>query len=496
MNWPPLSPECSDAIAAVLRDVVRTKPSNPLDQVAQKLQQLSGLDPAAFEEGFNECKARPRMYVLEDVCPPNADPYSWVPMRYNDDTILDMLAQRVADVVADVLSPEMVTDFAGFMQRVNIAFPEASYLRGSPQAVLFAQTFRAFYLVASGSPQVIENLDDENPELAFSCPRLVEWGRSQVHEMSRSVEWMVEALAVGCLLRVVAQNPSFQQRLGGSSTSPDIALLHALSNAPEAMPSYVRLTEDGKRVVVASLQVQFPIRLLFTTEAVPYHFQRVKDVLASFEGGLPYVLSIMAIEHVAHLRMATVSDEEIDIKRICVQSLEAVEKRQASRAYELLLKKRAERQSWRLVRDDYLMRAVIRLCCFAGLDGKQQWGEMQIAVEKLSPSEQEILKSELGRKDGLSEVPCFVLHGANAFMTAAMDNANVGQSGAIKLLVRVLLELQQQHKSVSASVIDVKLSGLVALCRSYTDAAPLDEMPFVVEPSGVNRVSIRTSFGA
>eukprot|EP00971_Amphidinium_carterae_P033447 658797-Amphidinium_carterae.1 len=356
MNWPTLSQECTDAIAAALRDVVNVKPRNPLEHVAKHLQDRSGLDSSQFEEYFNECKARPRTYILEDTCPPNADPYVWVPMRYNDETILGVLAQRVADVVADILSRDLVDNFKDMLPKADAAFPEIAYLRGSPEALLFAQTFRALYLVTSGCPMVLESLDDEDPQLSFSCQRLVEWGRSQVHEMSRSVDWMVESLVVGCLLRVVAQNAVFQQRLGGSAMSPEAALLHALNTAPEALPSYTRLTEDGKRAVVSSLQVHFPIRLLFTTEAVPYHFQRVKDLMASFEGGLPYVLSVMTIEHVAHLRTAKVSDAEVDIKRLCIQSLVAVDKRPAQRAYDILLKKRAERQAWRLVRDDYLMR--------------------------------------------------------------------------------------------------------------------------------------------
>mmetsp|Transcript_67870 Transcript_67870/g.126817 ORF Transcript_67870/g.126817 Transcript_67870/m.126817 type:complete len:497 (-) Transcript_67870:190-1680(-) len=496
MNWPTLSQECTDAIAAALRDVVNAKPRNPLEHVAKHLQERSGLNSSQFEEHFSECKARPRTYILEDTCPANADPYVWVPMRYNDETILDMLTQRVADVVADIMSRDLADNFKDILQRADIAFPEVAYLRGTPDALLFAQTFRALYLVTSGCPMVMENLDDEDPQLSFSCQRLVEWGRSQVHEMSRSVEWMVEALAVGCMLRVVAQNGDFQQRLGGAAMSPEAALLYALSNSPEAIPSYTRLTEEGKRAVVASLQVQFPIRLLFTTEAVPYHFQRVKDLMASFEGGLPYVLSIMAIEHVAHLRTAKISDDEVDIKRLCIQSLVAVDKRPAQRAYELLLKKRAERQAWRLVRDDYLLRAIIRLCCFAGLDGKQPWSEMQLTVERLSPAEQDVLKSELGRKDGLTDVPCFVLHGINSVMTACLDNNKVGQTAAIKLLIRVLSELQQQHKGVSASIIDVRLAGLAAMCRLYKEDGPIEEMPFVIEPAGINKVAVRTAFGA
>ncbi|CAE7446481.1 unnamed protein product [Symbiodinium necroappetens] len=74
--------------------------------VIAELERKSTLDPNEFEAHFLECKRQSRTYVLEDRCPSNEDPMVWVPMRYNDDTIL-LKQQRLAhELWMDVLSVE------------------------------------------------------------------------------------------------------------------------------------------------------------------------------------------------------------------------------------------------------------------------------------------------------------------------------------------------------------------------------------------------------
>ncbi|CAE7638107.1 unnamed protein product [Symbiodinium sp. CCMP2592] len=73
--------------------------------VIAEFQKKSTLDPSEFEAHFLECKRQSRTYVLEDRCPANEDPMVWVPMRYNDDTILKQ--QKLAhELWMDVLSVE------------------------------------------------------------------------------------------------------------------------------------------------------------------------------------------------------------------------------------------------------------------------------------------------------------------------------------------------------------------------------------------------------
>merc|ERR1712139_267115 len=108
------------------------------------------------------------------------------------------------------------------------------------------------------------------------------------------------------------------------------------------------------------------------------------------------------------------------------------------RAYQVYLKKRAGAHSWRFVRDDFLHRAIIRLCCFRGIEEDEAWSEMLMAVEGLGDFEHHMLKVELGQKDGLAEVPVYVLHGASALMANAGSNTDVGLQQAVTVMCRAI----------------------------------------------------------
>eukprot|EP00442_Polarella_glacialis_P059126 CAMPEP_0115152920 /NCGR_PEP_ID=MMETSP0227-20121206/66427_1 /TAXON_ID=89957 /ORGANISM="Polarella glacialis, Strain CCMP 1383" /LENGTH=145 /DNA_ID=CAMNT_0002563579 /DNA_START=26 /DNA_END=459 /DNA_ORIENTATION=- len=144
MNWPALTPECSQAIAEVLKDVVQKRPKDLFEHVANQLQERSGLDREQFKASFEGYKRQPQTYVLEDRCPQDEDPLIWVPMRYNDDTILQKLRSRCVDLLQDVLSKEPLDNGRALFDNALVTFPELMYLRNSPEEDTAAQAFRAF----------------------------------------------------------------------------------------------------------------------------------------------------------------------------------------------------------------------------------------------------------------------------------------------------------------------------------------------------------------
>merc|ERR1712048_726523 len=136
-------------------------------------------------------------------------------------------------------------------------------------------------------------------------------------------------------------------------------------------------------------------------------------------------------------RNSLVTDDEVDLARLGAQCLAALEKYSAPRAYELLLKKRAERHQWRLVKDDQLLRAVVRLCCFQRAQDSESWNNLRSIVEGMAESEKEILRSELGHKDGITDVPAFVPVGGAAFMSQVSQNAELGPKLGVQLLITI-----------------------------------------------------------
>jgi len=493
MNWPPLTDECSKAIEEVLRDVVKNRPKDPFKYVAELLQERSGLDSAEFEGQFEQCRRARRTYLLEDRCPQGQDPMSWVVMRYNDDTILRMLKQRMKELILDICDDELIEDTEGLIFRIGAAFPELSYLKGSPEEMLASQVVRAVYLGFSGCEQVVEKgLDDESAQLCFRCELLVEFVRSQCLQPLSDHDTTTDAMIVCCLLRVLGRHAGFQSRFGGGLTSPDQALLHAIQNYPEAVPSFRRLDEPYQQLVLATLQVAVPVDMIVSTEAAPAHFDQVKEKLVPKEGGMLFFLSAINVDHLVKCRNTHVSADTIDLLRLSMQSLGTVEKTSAARAYEMLLKKRAERHGWRLVRDDYIHRAIIRLCCMSGQEEKELWGNLLVAVEDMSDQEQAILKMELGCKDGIVEAPAFILEGGSRLLWGLRVKQSEVPS-AIHLLASVLEDASRSFEQMpSHKVVRLDLDNLVTRALEVADAnGRIKDIPYLLEEKGPGEMTVR-----
>lgn len=478
-----------------IKDAVKKKPKDLFEFVAQQLQERSGINPADFEREFEESRQRPRDYILEERCPASQDPLTWVPMRYNDDTILLTLQQRAAGIIGDILCEEGIEDFKAACDALVVAFPEVMYLRDSDQEILAFQVLKAVYLGCMGckGDEFKTALDDADPRLSFRCESLVAGARAAaLFEAAVRGEDMVDALLVACLLHLLGRHEGFRERYGGGHMSPEGAVLHAIDHESKVLPSYQRLSEQNKRLVSAVLQATFPLEMLVTSEIVPAHFGVAKDMLVSLNGGMGFFVSYLLVEHMASSRNILVTDDDVDLVRLSMQCLAAVEKYGPQRAYELFLKKRAERHAWRLTKDDFLHRAIVRLCCFAGLEDSDAWQQMMASVESLSHAEAETLKNELGHKDGMTDCPAFILVGAGAMMSKACSNATLGAEAGVKMLVRILADVAKTHdKSQSHKVIQVHVEEIVDLANRFRPGgAPFEDTPIVLEDLGMGEVAV------
>lgn len=492
MNWPQLSPECSKVLAEAMKDALHSKPKDLFEHVAQKLQDRSGLDPAEFKARFEECKRKPRTYVLEESCPLGQDPIAWVPMRYNDDTILSTLRQRAAELTSDVLHHEPLEDTASFLNSACVAFPELTYLRDSAQELVAFQTLRSIYFGCSGCPDVVEHgLDDADPALSFRCGALVEFAREQLFEAASQNNADLDALIVFCILRILGDHGGFTKRYGRALSTPESAVLHAIENEPQSLPSYQRLAEGHQELIVSVLKIYFPLASLVSSEVAPAHFLQVKEALTQSEGGLAFFLAAIATEHMVKSRNILVTDEAVDLLRVGTENLASVEKYSASRAYELFLKKRAERHAWRLVKDDYMQRAIVRLCCFAGQEDDHAWSEVMKTVDDLPHHEKDVLKTELGRKDGLTWSPVYVPLGGSALLIEASANRQLTLRSAVRLLIRVFEDAARTFDRVlNQRMVKLRLEGFAMRARTYTGGGPFEDIPFRFEELGPGLVAV------
>jgi hypothetical protein len=297
------------------------------------------------------------------------------------------------------------------------------------------------------------------------------------------------------MLLLVGRHPGFQQRFGGGLRTPEHAVIYAMEHEPEVLPSFSRLSLAHKHLVLAVLQCYFPLEMILNTEVVPFHFARVKDLLASREKGLDFFLAALGVEHLVRSRIAVTSDTNADSVRLAAQCVLALSKYNAQRGYELFLKKRAERHSWRLVRDDVLQKAIIRLCCMRGEEDDEAWAEMERAMttDELNEKTRTRLKVELGEKDGLSDDIVYVLYGGGALMAAAGGNRDVGPLQALMIVSRALADVSHHYgKVLTQKVVKLRIESLAARAVQFrsTGLSLFAETPFVLEDWGSGEIAV------
>jgi len=506
MNWPSLHDESSDALADVLKQAIHKRPKDLFAFVADALQKRSGYDQAEFEKFFEECKQKPRTYVLEDRCPAGQDVYSWIPLRFSDQTILKSVNNRVDDLLAEMTSGLPVGDLKSFFDRVCLACPEVMYIRASPseeitdfssmrpEELYFFQTVRSIYLSITTSDAAAEH---ETSEMDFRCTSLLAESRAVIAASVLQPE-MLQVVLVVTLLRAVGSNESFQHRLGGDHNLAGAAAVHAIEREAVSMPSYLNLSNEKKRLVKGILQDFVPLASLVSAEAVPVELLQVKEDLAEVEGGLDVVLSAMFADHVANCRSQEVPPESVDILRATCQCVHSLKQYSGPRSYEMILKRRAESHDWRIVRDDHTAKATVRICCFAGIEDSKVWNDIQKTVEQLPDAEKDALKMELARKDGCAESPVYKCLGAGRFVEAGIKNASISTRALLLLLARVLEGVAKEYdRSVTPNerVVILYMDDLVRKATTHTSSCPepFEDTHFFFENAGPCQVRVRVS---
>lgn len=231
--------------------------------------------------------------------------------------------------------------------------------------------------------------------------------------------------------------------------------------------------------------------MLVSSEVVPAHFLRAKELLMQLEGGMSFFLAAIGVEHLVLYRTAVVTNEAVDLVRLGSQCLASVEKCNAPRAYELFLKKRAERHQWRIVKDDNKARATVRLCCLAGDEKTEAWNEMTKLVDGLSAHEQEVLSAEIGRKDGITESPVHVPFGAGMLMAQAATNPRLSIASVVRLIIRILEDVARCQVP-NHRMVKVHMTSFAQLAREYRgDGTQFEDTPFTLEEFAPGEVFVR-----
>jgi len=434
------------------------------------------------------------MGQLEERCPPGQDPIVWVPMRYSDDTMLQVLKKWFVDLTHDMGSSHPITSSESFIDAAVVAMPELSYLWDSPQEQLAHKTLRALLLCCSASPGVLRwNLEDENAALTYRCESLIKSVRGPPLDLAIQGENQgdkLEVLIICSLLRVIGRHAGFQRLYGGGCITPEEVIRNAIDHHPEVLPSVCRLPLERKELIVATLGACFPLELLMDGEIVPFHLNNIREGLLDIPEGINFLLMVVAIEYVTVCQQMVVEDVALDLVRLSGQCIAALEKHGAARAYELFLKKRAEWHSWRFARDNLLHHAVVRLCCFLRTEDEKAWSELSATMDKFSESEKDLLKTELAFKDGLNETPVYYLQGIGALMSAAWKNPKVTINSGLKMLIKILEAVAQSFDATkSYEVVTIQVQDLADRAQNFGGPEPFQGLPFTVErirPSTVN----------
>jgi len=164
-----------------------------------------------------------------------------------------------------------------------------------------------------------------------------------------------------------------------------------------------------------------------------------------------------------------------------MQAIQMLEKKSAQDVYNIILARSCETYDIEFDPSSLESRALARLVCMCHVGDLEMRKQLVAAFRQLEGNQKSVLSRYLAA-DGISSKPAFTLDGGREFLTAAMENTEVGPLPAILIILKVCTESANKFSGGFSGtyepVITIKLTKLKKFAQQFAGAVTFQDMPF------------------
>jgi len=383
-------------------------------------------------------------------------PKVWIPV--NNPALLESLKNQSKVLASDLLKKRISED--NFKDRISQIFPELSYFNAADYHEKRDQTFGAmlsvYWLITGQHEAFIREQKHDGQLSRQSWAWIQEWLAQTV---KLSTEEAVDATLVFMAVHALGKIKEFRDELvPGPSLDAhmhDIALAQILEGRPEVVPSFHRLSNKYRDLIVDSLRVDLQFSQFLQAEATPANLVVMKEKLRPHrDEGFAFFCFRIFVQMCGKLGYKSLKcslfmdESQFQRFRPGLDALQQLRTLDAAQAYNSFLLLRGSKAMSRFASPEH--QALARLLCLGSAYDHYGGHSICDAFDELTDLERRELTQWLN-SDGISHQPGYVLCDAPAVLQNAKVNRAVGLASALRMLIKVQRALAKTPAADNAS---------------------------------------------
>ncbi|CAK0894799.1 unnamed protein product [Prorocentrum cordatum] len=399
----------------------------------------------------------------------------WQPI--SDQSTLDSLSKEAFQLVNDTMHASVREPL--FLKRLPAIFLELKYLTAEDDPAskkYYKETLLALlttYWAVSRQESSFNRSQEAEKKLTPASWRGIQdlMETAELHTNQDAVNAVFVAMAVCNLGRL----PKLKQQLAPDAADHRQVMARVFETSPKVLPSFWRLSPQYRQLVQECLTRQFDFGMFLDAELIPASLTTLKDMLSMNRAGS------LTKDQYLHFYMSTVFMQMSAIGG--QQSLEGSLHMTEGRWTEFQLGMNAllglGQGSEQLIYERFLQ-AVVRVACLCAIRDTDSAPLVREAFDELDTDERNGLVMHL-TADGIDQKPGFILSDARAYLTAALENKQVGLVPALRILSKVYQRVAIDFPKSNKSIVMINMEKLAKFAKSFTGSVTFQDLPFEIQ---------------
>jgi len=417
----------------------------------------------------------------------------WQPI--SDQSTLDSLSKEAFQLVNDTMHASVREPL--FLKRLPAIFLELKYLTAEDDPAskkYYKETLLALlttYWAVSRQESSFNRSQEAEKKLTPASWRGIQdlMETAELHTNQDAVNAVFVAMAVCNLGRL----PKLKQQLAPDAADHRQVMARVFETSPKVLPSFWRLSPQYRQLVQECLTRQFDFGMFLDAELIPASLTTLKDMLSMNRAGS------LTKDQYLHFYMSTVFMQMSAIggQQSLEGSLHMTEGRwtefqlgmnallglgQGSEQliYERFLQARSKQMGLPCHSGDPHSQAVVRVACLCAIRDTDSAPLVREAFDELDTDERNGLVMHL-TADGIDQKPGFILSDARAYLTAALENKQVGLVPALRILSKVYQRVAIDFPKSNKSIVMINMEKLAKFAKSFTGSVTFQDLPFEIQ---------------